>query len=194
MVPTDATIFPSPYALKKLQKGDFVELVYFTNRGLEEAERTGLEDESFVLVQDGDAHSWVPASSTRNSKNNVSKDEDLSWEEFLEAAPRMINFMRISDWPDTHIEMFIEFWSNLQTHKWRFSSNDFAKRALLVYQGQQRKKWHLTIGTMGGYSLAQINQDLLVKTRDALQSQAFNKELTRLSKASPLTFSLFHHC
>ncbi|KAK2462398.1 hypothetical protein APHAL10511_005704 [Amanita phalloides] len=80
--------------------------------------------------------------------------------------------------------MFVEFWSNLQTHDWRFLNNDFAKHALLVYQGQQRKKWHLTIGMAGGYSLAQINQDLLVKTQDNLQSQAFNKELARLSKVS----------
>ncbi len=154
MVPTDATVFPSPYALKKLQKGEFVELFYFSNRGLEEAEKAGLEDESFVLVRDGDTQAWVPVSSTHSSKNSIPKDEDLSWEEFLEAAPCMINFMKISDWPDTHVEMFVDFWSNLQTHEWRFSSNEFAKRALLVYQGQQRKKWHLTIGTASGYSLA----------------------------------------
>ena len=32
MVPSNSIIFPSPYALKKLKKGDFVELYYFTNR------------------------------------------------------------------------------------------------------------------------------------------------------------------
>ncbi|KAK2462561.1 hypothetical protein APHAL10511_005419 [Amanita phalloides] len=123
-------------------------------------------------------------SSTRSSKNGITKDEELSWEEFLKVALHMVNFMRTLEWPDMHIKMFVEFWSNLQTHNWRFSNNDFAKCALLVYQGQQRKKWHLTIGMAGGYSLAQINQDLLVKTQDNLQSQAFNKELARLSKAS----------
>ena len=189
MVPSDGIIFPSPYALKKLKKGDFVELYYFTNRGLEEAEKTGLEsDERLVLIPDGDAHSFAPASSTRSSKDSISKDEDLSWEEFLEAAPRMINFMRISEWPESHVNMFVEFWSNLQTHEWRFSSNEFAKRSLLVYQGQQRKRWHLTIGTGRGWSLSQINQDLLLRTRDTLQSQAFNLELSKLSKASLFSF------
>ena len=84
--------------------------------------------------------------------------------------------------------MFVEFWSNLQTHEWRFSSNEFAKRSLLVYQGQQRKRWHLTIGTGRGWSLSQINQDLLLRTRDTLQSQAFNLELSKLSKASLFSF------
>lgn len=189
MVPSDATIFPSPFALKKLSKGEFVELHYFANRGLEEAEKVSLEDESFVLVRDGEAQSWVPASSTRSGKDVISRDEDLSWEEFLEAAPRMINFMKVTEWADSHVRMFVDFWSSLQKHEWRFASNEFAKRALLVYQGQQRKRWHLTIGTGRGWSLSQINQEVLIRTRDALQSQAFNAELTRLSKASPFVFS-----
>ncbi|KAF8325723.1 hypothetical protein F5887DRAFT_835307, partial [Amanita rubescens] len=114
--------------------GDFIELFYFTNKGLAEAEKAELEDDSIVLVKEGESHSWVPSTSTRSGKQSVTKDEDLTWEEFLEAAPRMINFMKLSEWPEDHVDMFIQFWSNLQTHDWRFSSDVFSKRALLVYQ------------------------------------------------------------
>ena len=181
-VPSEANIFPSPFAIRRLEKGEFVDLFYFTNRGLEEAEKAGLEDETFVLVQDGDAQSWVPSTAARNRKEGVTKDDDLTWEEFLEAAPRAINFMSIAGWPEDHVRMFVEFWSNLQKHEWRFSSDRFSKRALLVYQGQQRRRWHLTIGTGRGWSLAQINQDILVKTRDNLFTQARNSELAKLTK------------
>jgi hypothetical protein len=36
-VPTEATILPSSYAIKKLDKGEYVELWYFTNSGLDDA-------------------------------------------------------------------------------------------------------------------------------------------------------------
>ncbi|KAG1812960.1 uncharacterized protein BJ212DRAFT_1220009, partial [Suillus subaureus] len=36
-VPSDPTILPAQYAMKKLKSGDYCELHYFTNRGLEDA-------------------------------------------------------------------------------------------------------------------------------------------------------------
>ncbi|KAF8345274.1 hypothetical protein F5887DRAFT_885173 [Amanita rubescens] len=164
--------------------GDFIELFYFTNKGLAEAEKAELEDDSIVLVKEGESHSWVPSTSTRSGKQSVTKDEDLTWEEFLEAAPRMINFMKLSEWPEDHVDMFIQFWSNLQTHDWRFSSDVFSKRALLVYQGQQRKRWHLTISSGNGWSLAHINEVVLKRTKDALFDEARTAELAKLSKVS----------
>ena len=140
MVHSNATIFLSPFTLKKLHKGEFVELFYFTNQGLKEAKKAGFKDESFILIQEGDSQSWVPTMSTCNGKNVLTKDKDLTWEEFLEAAPCMINFMQISDWPDDHIKMFIKLWQNLQKHARRFSNDHFSKHSLLVYQGQQRKR------------------------------------------------------
>ena len=61
-------------------------------------------------------------------------------------------------------------------------------KSLLVYQGQQRRRWHLTIGMGRGWSLAQINQDILVKTRDNLFTQARNSELAKLTKVCILLY------
>jgi hypothetical protein len=190
MVPSNLVILPSPYALKKLRKGEFVELFYFTNRGLAEAEKAGIEDESFILVKEGESHAWVPATSTRAGKQSVTRDEELTWEEFLEAVPRMIRAMRTAEWPEDHVKMFVQFWSNLQIHDWRFAMDKFSQRALLVYQGKQRIRWHLAIGAGNGWSLAQINEEVLKKTKDLLFDEARLAELAKLSKVRTVVIIL----
>ncbi|KAF8696488.1 hypothetical protein AX14_001564 [Amanita brunnescens Koide BX004] len=192
MVPSDLILIPSSYALKKLRNHEFVELFFFTNKGLAEAEKAGLEDESFVLVKDGESHTWVSATSARTGKQRLTRDEDLTWEEFLEATPCIVSFMRQTGWAEEHVDMLILFWSRLQMHDWRFSRDEFSKQALLVYQGQQRKRWHLAIGSSSAWSLALINKTVLKKTKDLLFDEARVAELAKLSKVRLLfIFFLF---
>ncbi|KAG1717346.1 hypothetical protein EDB19DRAFT_1893084 [Suillus lakei] len=103
-VPSDPTILPSQYAIRKLKAGDYCELHYFTNRGLEDAKVSNLvaEPDAMVMLPSSDGlHSWVPAAAVKDPKAApVVKDEHLTWEEFNEAAPRMITMMRTYDWPD----------------------------------------------------------------------------------------------
>jgi hypothetical protein len=45
-------------------------------------------------------HSWVPADIVKDPKAvPVTSNENLTWEEFNEAAAHIINYMRIHDWP-----------------------------------------------------------------------------------------------
>ncbi|KAI6095716.1 hypothetical protein F5141DRAFT_1012801, partial [Pisolithus sp. B1] len=81
-------IIPSPIVVCKLHKGDFVELYYFTNKGLHNAELSmhSANDEALALLQMGDGlHSFIPLMAAQ-AKGTITADEDLSWEEFAEAA------------------------------------------------------------------------------------------------------------
>ena len=98
-VPTIAPVIASNYAVRKMEKGLYVELWYYTNAGLEEASRSSntADDEAMVMLclPDGST-SWVPAASTRTA-GGVTDDKNILWEDFCQAAPRMIVAMEEAD-------------------------------------------------------------------------------------------------
>lgn len=102
-------------------------------------------------------HSWVPAAVVKDPKSApIVKDENLSWENFNKAALRMITSMKLHDWPDDRVDMHIQFWCALQSHRWRHAPDTLKQRALLLYQSQQRRRWHMTIGTAQSWSLEEL--------------------------------------
>jgi hypothetical protein len=163
-VPSNPVILPCQYAVRKMKSGDYCELFYFTNASLEEAARTSFtadEDALIMLPTVDGMHKWIPAGAAQDPKAQIVKDENLTWEQFNEAAPRMVTLMKENDWPDDRINMHISFWSALQNHRWRHDFDVHKQRALLLYQAQQRWRWHLAIGSSNSWSLAKINQELL---------------------------------
>ncbi|KAI6006245.1 hypothetical protein F5J12DRAFT_721228, partial [Pisolithus orientalis] len=130
---------PTPYALHKLLKGEYCKLYFFTNVGLAEAEsyNPSVDDKALTLLKtDNGPHLWVPTSSTRD-KSTIIKDEDLTWEQFREAAICMINVMRDHDWPEESVKMHLKFWMAIESHPWCHSLHEHYKCALLLYQSQQ---------------------------------------------------------
>ncbi|KAG0697081.1 hypothetical protein DFH29DRAFT_984417 [Suillus ampliporus] len=99
-VPTIPVVIPSHYAVRKLKAGDYCELYYFTNKELREARKNlvSSEPQGMILMasQDGQ-QTWVNADETRDPKSVITKDKNLSWEQFNEAAPRMITAMKQHD-------------------------------------------------------------------------------------------------
>ncbi|KAI5984449.1 hypothetical protein EDD15DRAFT_2480468, partial [Pisolithus albus] len=94
-VPSGPVNIPAPYATRKLKKGEYCELYFFTNDGLAEAEafNPSVDDEALTLLKaDNGQHIWVPASNTRD-KSSVIRDEDLTWEQFGEASVRLLEAM-----------------------------------------------------------------------------------------------------
>ncbi|KAG2147963.1 hypothetical protein DEU56DRAFT_730301, partial [Suillus clintonianus] len=125
------------------------------------------EPDALVMLPSNDRiHSWIPADAIKDPKAAVvTKDENLTWEEFNEAAPRMINFMKMHNWPNERVTMHIQFWLALQTHRWHHASDHLKQQALLLYQSQQRSRWHLAIGSAQSWSLEEINQELLMEAK-----------------------------
>ncbi|KAG1851943.1 hypothetical protein F4604DRAFT_1592226 [Suillus subluteus] len=120
-----------------LKAGDYCELHYFTNRGLEDAKSASLivEPDTMVMLPSADGlHLWIPAVAVKDPKAApVVKDECLSWEEFNEAAPCMLASMRLHDWLEERINMHVKFWYTLQGHRWRHAPDQLKQKALLLY-------------------------------------------------------------
>ncbi|KAF8802318.1 hypothetical protein BYT27DRAFT_7215415 [Phlegmacium glaucopus] len=161
-VPTIAPVVASNYAIRKMEKGLYVELWYYTNAGLDEASRSSntADDEAMVMLRLPDGvTSWVPAASARTA-SGVVDDKDLPWEDFCQAAPRMIVAMEEADWPQDRVTMLAKFWGNLQVHEFRSSRDPLDQKALIVYQAEQRRLWHLAISSpRGAYNLSRINDE-----------------------------------
>lgn len=185
-VPSGPVNIPAPYATRKLKKGEYCELYFFTNAGLAEAEsfNTSVDDEALTLLKsDNGQHVWIPASHSRD-KSAIIKDEDLTWEQFGEAGLRLINAMREHDWQRDRIDMHIKFWTALEEHPWRRSPRNHLNRALLLYQSQQRQRWHRAIGTAQGFSLAKLNEEVLKEACEELAERERNARLESLRQVS----------
>jgi hypothetical protein len=173
-VPSNPVILPCQYTVRKMKSGEYCELFYFTNNGLKEASCSTFSADTDTLVMmtsmDG-SHKWIPAGAARDPKAHVLKDENLSWEQFNEAAPHMIGLMKENDWPEDRVDMHVAFWSALQNHCWCHAFDTHKQCALLLYQAQQRHRWHLSVGSSNSWSLARINQDLLDEVHEEVFKQ-----------------------
>ncbi|KAH9940999.1 hypothetical protein B0H21DRAFT_884993 [Amylocystis lapponica] len=103
MRPTPRTdlVLAAPYALKRLEKALYLELYYYTNTGLNTANLavSGLDDKFIMTMQRGDNSiaSWVPAVTAKAAKS-VIDDQDLTWEQVMEAVPCFITAIESARW------------------------------------------------------------------------------------------------
>jgi hypothetical protein len=170
-VPTVARVVASNYAVRKMEKGLYVELWYYTNAGLDDAFRNSntVDDEAMMMVRlPNGSTSWVPAASTRVA-SGVIEDKNILWEDFCQACPRMIVAMEEADWPQDRVAMLAKFWGSLQVHELRSSRDPLDQKTLIVYQAEQRRLWHLAIASpQGAYNLSRINEEVMKKTKEAV--------------------------
>ncbi|KAI0943712.1 hypothetical protein AcW1_002807 [Taiwanofungus camphoratus] len=125
--PIITPVLLATYAVRKMEKGLYVEMYYYTNKGLDEAINvTGtIDDEAMVLQQNANGTMvWVPAAATRDACG-VIDDKDLVWEDFCQAVLRMILAMEQAGWLAEQVLMVAMFW-----RKSSYSSNAVIKRSI----------------------------------------------------------------
>jgi hypothetical protein len=168
-MPAVTPIFPSEYAVKKLEKGLYVELWYYTNDGLDDAARShsAAGDEAMSLLHGADGSiTWVSAATVRESKK-ILDDKDISWDNFTQAVPRMLVAMTNAGWTMERVVMLGQFWGNIQTHELRRSQDPLDQSTLLAYQAKYRLQWHMAITAPGGaFNLAIIDEGRMRAIRD----------------------------
>ncbi|KAG6881924.1 hypothetical protein C0993_012453, partial [Termitomyces sp. T159_Od127] len=147
--PTLPVEIPSRYVTSKLQKGQYVELWYFTNAGLKHAKlnEATVDDNAMVAVAGKDGTlDWIPAAAAKDSKSVVT-DRTLTWEDFTMAVRRILFTMEV--------------------HPYRSSLDPLDTKALLVYQDKQRRAWHQAIGSpTGAWDISTIEETVLSRMRD----------------------------
>ncbi|KAG1796690.1 uncharacterized protein HD556DRAFT_1234065 [Suillus plorans] len=162
-IPDDLTITPCSYVLRKLDNGEYVELWYFTNDGLDEAkQKKTVNNDTMILstLADGST-AWVSSASMRSARAVVN-DENLPFEEFCQACPRFLTAIEEAEWPQDRVRMMARFWMNIQVHQFHSLRDPIAQKSLLVYQSEQRKHWHIVVkSSVGPYDLSLVNEKVL---------------------------------
>ncbi|PPQ86436.1 hypothetical protein CVT24_010142 [Panaeolus cyanescens] len=137
-----------PHAvMQKLQKGEYVEMWFFTERGIRDTSSSlgASQPQTFSMTsadEDGVIH-MMPTAAAKVAKL-VQRDEDLSWEDFTGSYLRFLAAMRQTGWPEDRVKMFGTFWSSIMVDERATSVDDTVvdKRTLIIYQAEQRRAWH----------------------------------------------------
>lgn len=168
-VPDLFPIIVSPGIRKKLRAGDWVALWHFTDTGLDDLRKDPASADydavNLVKLAGNNGLAWEDARNSTSSRKVVD-DGDLAWDEFIQAAPRLVSAMQEAAWPQDRVDMFASFFGNLHTFSLGVNegSAQATRRALLLYQSEQRKQWHITIlNPATACSLALINMMLLAR-------------------------------
>ncbi|KAG1779776.1 hypothetical protein EV702DRAFT_965881, partial [Suillus placidus] len=144
---TDDEVLVSDFALRKIDKGQYVELYYWTNVGLQEAHSAyhTRDDEGMMPTAGEDGSTvWINAAVAQPSPGVIA-DRNLSTVEFAQAVPHMISALEEHDWPVQRISMLACFWGAIMLHRYWNSTDCVAQRAVLIYQEEQRRAWHNAI-------------------------------------------------
>lgn len=172
--PTTASVILAPYVLRKLDKGHYVPLWWFTNAGIAHGQTTdsSIDEEALVPTLVDGTTAWIPAAATKTASTCVA-DKDLTWEDFSHAVVRFIAAIETAGWPNDRIMMFAQFFGKLQIHPNRLSPDPSDNRSLLHYMGDQRSLWHTElISPRGPYDISQISEDLLLRTRERIFNES----------------------
>ncbi|KAN0141841.1 hypothetical protein V8E53_000303, partial [Lactarius tabidus] len=153
---------PAAYALNKLNNLEYVELDYFTPKGCKDTAadmNRSVSHNTLTFTQLGDTFAICPLAAVRSSKH-IRNDEDLSWEEMLNAKNVMLHFMGKSGvWPIAHATSIASFFINIECHPRKSQKN--GKRALMLYQGRVRHEWFDALKRDEGFNLEVIQEELL---------------------------------
>lgn len=193
-IPSQQPVIASVSALKKLAKGEYVPLWYWTPAGIEAARSSFInsDTQTFTFVKDDHGSTTLAPTVSERESNSVIPDSNLPFDDFLIAIPRMIEAMGQAQWPKDRILMMSRFWDNILDNPRRSTGLLEDKLTLMVYQEEQRKQWHHATSVPGqGYDLSEISATLLESTESRLLRERRQKD-DEAHKAMVSTFSLYN--
>ena len=153
---------PATYALNKLSNLEYIKLDYFTPKGCREAaadSNKSVSQDTLTFTQVGNSFAIQPMAALRPLKH-IRSDEDLSWEEMMDAKNVMLHFMAKSQmWQDEHATALATFYINLNCHQWKDQKN--GKLTLLLYRSCVHWEWFNVLKHNEGFNIMLIEDDLL---------------------------------
>ncbi|KAF8468595.1 hypothetical protein DFH94DRAFT_281156 [Russula ochroleuca] len=182
------TIKPRPvqYALNKINMMEYVELDYFSPRGLGEAAARpngSIDQDTLSFSTQADGSGSIRPLDAQKASKNIRKDEDLSWEEMLQAKNNMLEFIGDAKiWPTPNAEALAGFYVALEMHSRTNEPN--GKQALLLYQSKARQEWHTALKRDEGFNIEVIREDLLRSHVETVDRQATEKLIEEVRKAA----------
>ncbi|KAG1752773.1 hypothetical protein EDD22DRAFT_1001692 [Suillus occidentalis] len=160
----DEEALVSEFALRKIDSGKYVELYYWTNQGL---------DDALTNYRTRDDDSMVPS---------IGEDWFHSVVDFAQAIPRIMAAIEERDWTKQRVLMLAQFWGAIMLHRYWNSNDLLARRAILLYQEEQRRAWHSAIlSSNGAWDISIIDEPTLVRTFE----RVYRASLIRTTNVAP---------
>lgn len=168
MVGSSIEMPPAVFAIRKLERFEFVELWYFTPEGRLEAQTNSFAStqDAFALTNVDDMLALKSVSSMRSSKAVV-KDQDLSWDQMFRAKAMMLGQMTLAGWSADHVKSLALMFYNLENHEQRERPN--GKQIIQTYAARVRRDWHACLDRQEGYNISVINPLLMRSIADEIQ-------------------------
>ncbi|KAJ6460846.1 hypothetical protein C8R47DRAFT_118181, partial [Mycena vitilis] len=174
---------PSLFALRKLERYEFVEAWYFTREGCADAASAGanraVNDEAFTFTKLDDVVGLRPAAALAASKSVV-KDADLSWDQMSFAKNNILHHAAQLGWPERHVASLADFYYNLEVHPTRSMAH--GDRIVLSYQAKARLEWHDALKRDEGFNIANINENFMRRASDEVWDTVRGEALNQVSK------------
>lgn len=149
--------------MRKLDNAQFVELYYWTNKGLSDAR----------LV----------------TAAGVIADRLLTPLDFSRAVPRFIASLEQRGWVASRVRMLAQFFGGLMLHDYWTSDNQIEQRALLVHQEEQRRAWHQAISQpAGAWNISILDETEISRCFDRI----YHAERVRIDHDFDLKVSPLH--
>ncbi|KAH9006017.1 hypothetical protein EDB84DRAFT_1281635 [Lactarius hengduanensis] len=172
---------PAPYAINKLNSLEYIELDYFTVKGCNEASadtNKSISHDTLAFTQIDDTITMRPLAAIKPSRS-IRNDEDLSWEEMLQAKNTMLHFMAKSAvWPEGHARALAAFFVALELHPRVLQTN--GKGALLLYQSRARREWFEALKRNEGFNIERIGEGLLRACAEAVDRKVRDTEFDQV--------------
>ncbi|KAM6503929.1 hypothetical protein JOM56_000872, partial [Amanita muscaria] len=173
---------PSSYALKRLEKYEYVDLWYFTEEGCEDALRfnQSTAPDTYTLANLGDTLSLRPIDAMKALRNAFG-DEKLTWRQMSIAKTSLLHHMTELGWDVTYVRALASFYVALESHPRRRQGTN-GDKVLLLYQAEVRREWfqQLTqerIQTV--FDISIINEERLRRIDEALYTIERDQVMTR---------------
>ncbi|KAG1900360.1 uncharacterized protein F5891DRAFT_952215, partial [Suillus fuscotomentosus] len=151
----------------KLDKGQYIELYYWTNHGLDDAmvNYHTRDDDSLVPTTGEDGSTvWISSASSKPASGIIA-DRHLSPADFAQAIPRIVAALEEHDWPQQRVLMLAQFWGAIMLHCYWNSRDSLAQRAIMLFQEEQRRAWHNAIpSSKGAWDISVIDEPTLART------------------------------
>ncbi|KAF8892197.1 hypothetical protein BD779DRAFT_97799 [Infundibulicybe gibba] len=177
-------IWPRPlrFAIKKIEKYQWVELWYFSREGCAEAKRTPSCDELFEMVTTVDGRPAFRLIPPFAASENVIPDAQLAWPDFIDATQNYLASLSNANWPQEVVTSMKTFFDHIAIH--RLGSSELGRRALLTYQARVRREWHIQSEESDeiAFDISNINSSLLSDIMHQLRSDQLDEQLETLQQ------------
>ncbi|THH00664.1 hypothetical protein EW026_g1889 [Hermanssonia centrifuga] len=134
----------SPYAFRKVEQKEHVELWYFTPEGTDEAKRKlySVSEETFTIAKLEGGLGLRPATA-HNHSSKAKPDSELSFQDFSLGWRRYLQTALDCKWPHPLVDMLGRFFSAIADHQFRDREpRPLGEQALMLYVQEARIKWH----------------------------------------------------